>query len=200
MVSGVPVLEWALKRRAWRRSGNRSTYVSAAPHGAYRCRGLDRWIAIACFDESDWAAFVRASGLQALALDPRFSTLAARRAHQDELDLMVEQWTATHEAYACMALLQAAGVAAGVCQTAEDRCEHDPQLAEQHWMTEVSAPRIGSWPVTEMPFRMSSTPPHMGGLPVRGAPLYGEDNEYILGELLGYSSADIRAFAADDVI
>jgi crotonobetainyl-CoA:carnitine CoA-transferase CaiB-like acyl-CoA transferase len=40
----------------------------------------------------------------------------------------------------------------------------------------------------------------MGGLPVRGAPLYGEDNEYILGELLGYSTAAIRAFAKDDVI
>jgi len=36
-----------------------------------------------------------------------------------------------------------------------------------------------------MPFKLSQTPSHMGGLPVRGAPLYGGDNEYILGELLG---------------
>jgi crotonobetainyl-CoA:carnitine CoA-transferase CaiB-like acyl-CoA transferase len=200
MVCGVNVLEWALKRREWKRSGNRSPYVPAAPHGAYRCRGDDRWIAIACFTEQDWYAFVRTSGHTALALDARFATLAARLDHQDELDACVQQWTSTQDAYACMAALQAAGVSAGVCQTTEDRCEHDPQLAHEDWMTEVTAPRIGTWPVAEMPFRLSRTPSHMGGLPVRGAPLYGEDNDYILGELLGYSTAAIRAFAKDDVI
>jgi crotonobetainyl-CoA:carnitine CoA-transferase CaiB-like acyl-CoA transferase len=91
-------------------------------------------------------------------------------------------------------------VAAGVCQTAKDRCEQDPQLAQQQWLTEVTAPRIGTWPVAEMPFRLSDTPPHMGGLPQRGAPLYGEDNEYILGELLGYATPQIRALAHEGVI
>jgi crotonobetainyl-CoA:carnitine CoA-transferase CaiB-like acyl-CoA transferase len=200
MVCGVNVLEWALKRREWKRTGNGSPYVPAAPHGAYRCRGEDRWIAIACFTQDDWDAFVRASGLPEFALDPRFASLASRLAHQDALDALVEQWTATQEAYDCMARLQAAGVAAGVCQTAEDRCDRDPQLAHEQWMTEVTAPRIGTWPVTEMPFKLSHTPSHMGGLPVRGAPLYGEDNEYILGELLGYSTAAIRSFAEDDII
>ncbi len=200
MLCGVNGLEWALQRRAWHRTGNRSPYVPAAPHGAYRCRGTDRWIAIACFGEDDWAGFLRASGLTALGSDPRFATLSARIRHQDELDPLVQAWTATQEAYACMALLQAAGVAAGVCQTAEDRCDHDPQLRQQQWLTEVSAPRIGTWPVAEMPFRLSRTPAHMGGLPDRGAPMYGEDNEAILGELLGYSSAAIRALAADGVI
>jgi crotonobetainyl-CoA:carnitine CoA-transferase CaiB-like acyl-CoA transferase len=200
MVCGVNVLDWAVNGREWKRTGNRSPYVPAAPHGAYRCAGADRWIAIACFTQDEWLGFVRASGLQALAADPRFATLAARIAHADALDAEVERWTATQEPYACMAQLQAAGVPAGVCQTAEDRCDHDPQLAHQQWMTEVSAERIGTWPVAEMPFRLSQTPSHMGGLPVRGAPLYGEDNEYILGELLGYSTADIRTFAREDVI
>jgi crotonobetainyl-CoA:carnitine CoA-transferase CaiB-like acyl-CoA transferase len=200
MVCGVNVLDWAVNGREWKRTGNRSPCVPAAPHGAYRCAGADRWIAIACFTQDEWLGFVRASGLQALAADPRFATLASRVAHADALDAEVERWTATQEPYACMARLQAAGVPAGVCQTAEDRCDHDPQLAQQQWMTEVTAERIGTWPVAEMPFRLSQTPSHMGGLPVRGAPLYGEDNEYILGELLGYSTADIRTFAREDVI
>lgn len=200
MLTGVNTLEWAAHRRAWKRTGNRSPYVPAAPHGAYRCLGEDRWIAIACFTQADWEAFLRTSGLGALAGDARFATLQARIAHQDELDALVQGWTATQPAEACMAALQAAGVAAGVCQTAEDRCEHDPQLAQQQWLTEVAAPRIGTWPVAEMPFRLSDTPPHMGGLPQRGAPLYGEDNEYILGELLGYATPQIRAFANEGVI
>ncbi len=200
MVCGVSALEWALHRRSFQRNGNRAPWNTCAPHGAYRCHGHDRWIAIACETQPAWDAFVRASGLASLAGDARFATLAGRLAHQDELDALVEQWTRTQEPYACMALLQAAGVSAGVCQTAEDRCDHDPQLAQQQWMTEVTAPKIGTWPITEMPFKLSVTPPHVGGLPDRGAPLYGEDNEYVLGELLGYSTSTIRDLARDDVI
>jgi len=200
MLTGVQCLEWALQRKAFARTGNRSPYVPAAPHGAYRCAGEDRWIAIACFGEDDWQALVRAAGQPAWGSDPRFATLPARLAHQDELDEAVERWTRTQERYACMALLQAAGVAAGVCQTAEDRCEHDPQLAQQAWMTEVGAPRIGTWPITGLPARLSRTPAHVGGLPDRGAPVYGEDNEYVLGEILGYDTARIRALARDGVI
>ena len=51
-----------------------------------------------------------------------------------------------------------------------------------------------------MPARLSRTPSHVGGLPQRGAPVYGEDNEYVLGELLGYANAQIRALERDGVI
>jgi crotonobetainyl-CoA:carnitine CoA-transferase CaiB-like acyl-CoA transferase len=47
---------------------------------------------------------------------------------------------------------------------------------------------------------MSATPPHIGGITQRGAPCYGEDNEYILGELLGYSTHDISSLAEEGVI
>lgn len=200
MLTGVQCLEWALQRKAFTRTGNRSPYVPAAPHGAYRCAGDDRWIAIACFDERDWHALLRAAGEPDALRDPRFATLASRIAHQDTLDEAVEAWTRTQERYACMALLQSQGVAAGVCQNAQDRCEFDPQLAQQQWMTEVTAPRIGTWPITEPPARLSRTPSHVGGLPQRGAPVYGEDNEYVLGELLGYANAQIRALERDGVI
>ncbi|MDA7418997.1 CoA transferase [Xenophilus arseniciresistens] len=200
MLTGVQCLEWALQRKPFSRTGNRSPYLAAAPHGAYRCAGEDRWIAIACFDDADWHALVRAAGEPEALRDPRLATLASRIQHQDLLDEAVQAWTSTQERYACMALLQAHGVAAGVCQKAEDRCEHDPQLAQQQWLTEVTAARIGTWPITELPARLSKTPSHVGGLPQRGAPLYGEDNEYVLGELLGYGSAQIQTLARDGVI
>ena len=88
-----------------------------------------------------------------------------------------------------MHALQAAGVAAGVCQTAEDRCDHDPQLAHLEWLTEVDRHQdrhAGRSP--RSPVKMSATPAHIGGSIDRGAPCYGEDNEYVLGELLGMST------------
>jgi crotonobetainyl-CoA:carnitine CoA-transferase CaiB-like acyl-CoA transferase len=199
-LSGTTVLDWFANGRAWSRFGNRSPYKPAAPHGAYRCAGDDRWLAIACFDEAQWAALTRVAGRHELATDTRFATLQSRLLHQDELDTAVSAWTQRQDAYACMSQLQAAGVPAGVCQTAEDRCDHDPQLAALEWLTEVTGTKIGRWPVPELPMKLSATPAYIGGPNDRGAPCYGEDNEYVLGELLGYSTGDISKLAADGVI
>ncbi len=69
--------------RVWSRFGNRSPYKSAAPHGAYRCSGEDRWLAIACFTEEEWRALAGVADRPQLASDPRFATLEARLAHQE---------------------------------------------------------------------------------------------------------------------
>jgi crotonobetainyl-CoA:carnitine CoA-transferase CaiB-like acyl-CoA transferase len=99
-----------------------------------------------------------------------------------------------------MLRLQAAGVPAGVCQSAQDRCDHDPQLAALEWMTELKGTKIGQWPVTSMPVKLSETPAYIGGPIDRAAPCYGEDNETILGELLGYSTSAIADLRAREVI
>ena len=68
------------------------------------------------------------------------------------------------------------------------------------WLTEVTGSKIGTWPVAEVPVKMSLTPPYVGGPVDRGAPCYGEDNEWLLGELLGMSSREIERLRADGVI
>jgi crotonobetainyl-CoA:carnitine CoA-transferase CaiB-like acyl-CoA transferase len=96
--------------------------------------------------------------------------------------------------------LQAGGIPAGVCQTGGDKVDSDPQLAHLEWLTEVTGSKIGRWPVGEVPVKMSATPTHIGGSVDRGAPCYGEDNEYVLGELLGYDTKAIAKLAEDGVI
>src|SRR5881397_172033 len=89
---------------------------------------------------------------------------------------------------------------AGVCQTAEDRCDRDPQLAALSWLTEVTGTKIGRWPLAEVPIKMSESPAYIGGRLDRGAPCYGEDNEYVYGELLGMSKEEIRGLTEEGVI
>jgi crotonobetainyl-CoA:carnitine CoA-transferase CaiB-like acyl-CoA transferase len=96
--------------------------------------------------------------------------------------------------------LQRRGVPSGVCQTAEDRCDRDPQLAHLGWLTEVTGTKIGTWPVGEAAVRMSATPPYIGGVIDRGAPCYGEDNYEVYGKLLGLSVREIDQLKADGVI
>jgi crotonobetainyl-CoA:carnitine CoA-transferase CaiB-like acyl-CoA transferase len=199
-LAGAAVLDRSANGRDWARYGNRSSFKPAAPHGAYPCAGDDRWVAIACFSEQDWAGLAGVAGRDEWLADPRFARLPDRLLHQDDLDAAIGAWTRTQDRYDLMHRLQALGIAAGVCQTAEDRCDTDPQLAHLEWLTEVTGTKIGTWPVAEVPVHMSATPPYIGGMIDRGAPCYGEDNEYVLGELLGYTTRQIRDLQADGVI
>ncbi len=203
-LNGTSVLEWSANGTVWSRYGNRSPYKLAAPHGAYRCRddieSSDRWIAIACFGESDWQALRRVMGDPEWAASDRFGSLASRLEHQDELDERVGEWTRQRDRWELMQELQAVGVAAGVCQDAQDRLEVDPQLAHLNWLTEVEHSEMGAWPTKEVPVKWSETPPFMGGPIDRGSPCYGEDNHYVLGELLGMGTVEIARLSDEGVI
>jgi crotonobetainyl-CoA:carnitine CoA-transferase CaiB-like acyl-CoA transferase len=200
LLAGTAILDWSANGRVWHRFGNRSPYKNAVPHGAYRCRGDDRWIAIACFTDDEWRDLTESAGHPEWRADPRFASLDARLANEDAVDALVGAWTAGEDAYELMFRLQRAGVPAGVCQNAEDRCDRDPQLAALEWLTEVTGTKIGTWPVAELPMKLSATPAHIGGPTNRGAPCYGEDNDYVLGELLGLKRAEIDRLAAENVI
>jgi crotonobetainyl-CoA:carnitine CoA-transferase CaiB-like acyl-CoA transferase len=199
-LTGPAVLDWSVNGRAWKRLGNRSPHKPAAPHGAYRCAGEDRWLAIACFTEHEWLSLTDPPALRWLRVDPLFATLADRLANQDALDEALSAWTATQDAHAAMLALQTAGVPAGVCQTAEDRCDRDPQLAALDWLTEVTGTKIGRWPVIELPAKLSETPAYSGGPIDRGAPCYGEDNVHVLKQLLGYDDAGIERLVREKII
>jgi len=204
-LTGSTVLDWSANDRTWTRIGNRSPYKPAAPHGAYRClpdkeKGDDSWVAIACFDEEQWLAFTEVASLKKIRLDPRFSTLSARLKHQDALDELVNEWTQKIDAYEVMFTLQKVAVPAGVCQTAGDRCDRDPQLQAMEWLTEVTGSKIGRWPVAEVSAKMSETPPYSGGPIDRAAPCYGEDNHFILTQYLGYSDSEIERLIRENII
>ena len=106
----------------------------------------------------------------------------------------------TQDRYDCMMKLQKAGVPAGVCQNAEDRVDTDPQLQHLKWLTEVTGTKIGTWPIYELPMKFSKTPAYIGGPTNRGAPCYGEDNMWVLTELLGRSPSEVERLAEEGVI
>jgi crotonobetainyl-CoA:carnitine CoA-transferase CaiB-like acyl-CoA transferase len=199
-LTGATILDWSANGREWRRYGNRSPYKKAAPHGAYRCSGKDRWIAIACFTEPEWQTLARVAERPDWLDDQRFATLEHRLLHQEALDAAVESWTRNQDRYDCMTKLQAGGVPAGVCQNAEDRVDTDPQLRHLNWLTEVTGTKIGTWPIYELPMKFSATPAYIGGPTNRGAPCYGEDNMSVLTELLGRTPREVQQLAEEGVI
>ncbi len=199
-LTGTAILDHVVNGRATARTGNRSPHKAAAPHGAFPAQGSDRWIAISAFTDEHWRAVATALGAPEWIDDARYATLDARLAHEDLLEELVAERTQFFEAYALMESLQAAGVPAGVCQTAEDRVDTDPQLRHLGWMVELDQAEIGTWPVREVPVTFSETPPYVGGFLDRHGPNYGEDTEYVLRSILGRTDAEIAALVAEGAV
>jgi len=187
------VLDYVVNGRIANRMGNRSNY--SAPHGVYRCRGEDRWCAVAVYSDEEWQAFCKVIGKSLLAKDYRFGTLESRKQNEDELDRIVEEWTVNHSAEEVMTWMQEAGVGAGVVQTSKDTLEHDPQLKHSHFFRMVEHPEIGKYMAAGHPFTLSKSP-----YEVRRVPLLGEHNEYVCKEILGLSDDEIAQLVEDGIV
>ena len=199
-MTGTAVLDHAVNGRSYQRTGNRSPYKPAAPHGAYPCVGDDRWIAIAATTEEEWQALVREMGHPEWPQRPQFVSLSERMKNQDELDRLVADWTKDQEPFVLQARLQAAGVPAGVCQTAQDRIERDPQLKHLDWLIPLEHSEVGTWPIKDIPFHFTNATVDQGGPTERAAPCYAEDNDYVYKDLLGLSQEEMDTFAAEGII
>ena len=189
------VLDYVVNKRVATRMGNQSSY--AAPHNAYKCTGEDRWCAIAVFTDEEWQNFCKVIGKPAMANNPKFSTLVARKENEEELDRLVSEWTANHTAEEVMTLMQSAGVAAGVVETGEDLMEKDPQLKHRHTFTELEYPGdVGKYRTQSgAHFQLSKYNCEM-----KVAPLMGEHNEYVFKGLLGMPDAEFDQLVKDGVI
>jgi crotonobetainyl-CoA:carnitine CoA-transferase CaiB-like acyl-CoA transferase len=177
-------------------TGNRLEHPHAAPHGVYPCAGDDRWVAIAVFDQAEWLRLVDALGHPAWADDPAFADQESRFAHQDRLDAHLSEWTADQDPHVVMGRLQAAGVRAGAVQNPQDLNEVDPQLAHRGTFFEMDHPVIGPARFEGFPARLSGS----GADHWRSAPLVGEDNDFVLGQILGLSEDERAALAEEGVI
>lgn len=176
--------------------GNRLDHPAAAPHGVYPAAGEDTWVAITIFDQAEWERFVRVLGEPAWVRDERFASPEARHAHQDALDAEIAAWTVQRSARATMELLQTAEVTAGAVQSAEDLNEWDPQLAARGTFFELDHPVIGEARFEGTPITFSRTVQHTW----RSAPLLGEDNHYVFGEVLGLTADEIAELEDEGVI
>jgi len=170
------------------RDGNRSS--RAVPHGAFACADevdaagadvRDRWVAIACWNDEDWALLAGALGVE----DPTLATAAARHARIDEVEALVGSWTASRTRSEVAVALQALGLEAVPVNDFAD-VHDDPQLAARDHFIAHEHPILGPGLYERNGFRVSGAP---GGYD-RAGPTLGQDNAWVLGELLGLDRAE----------
>jgi len=176
-------------------NGNTDVQLQAAPYGCYRCQGSDRWCVIAVYTDEEWMAFCRETGEPALGEDERFASKAGRQKFKASLDVEISRWTKGQRAERVVEGLQKAGVAAGVVQNAEDLA-NDPQLLANDFYTPLEHPVLGTMTTDTSPIRFDKMPRRAW----KAAPLLGDANNYVFGELLGLSTPEIDAYKQRGVI
>ncbi len=175
------------------RMGNYDLYM--APHGVFRSKGDDAWVSIVVGTEDEWRQFCSAIGQPNFATDPRFSSATARKDNEEVLEQIVTVWTQERTAEEATETLQRAGVAAYPASNGREMLA-DPQVEARGTYVEHNHPEIGVRRHLGIPWKMSHTPCEVW----RQAPTFGQDNDYILMDVLGMSQDEVSALEEKDVL
>lgn len=190
---GESVMGYMMNGSIGERIGNRDKVM--APHGCYHCKGEDEWVAIAISTEEEWQAFCNVLGNPGWTTREEFNDETKRRKNQDELDGLIEEWTRNHSHYEVMEVLQRAGLIAGASLNTKYLVD-DPQLKERGFFIEMEHPVLGNLILPRLPWR----PDGATAGNYHRAPLLGEHNNYVFGELLGLTGEEITGLIEEKVI
>jgi len=170
-----------------------STLTGIVPTNTYRCAD-GRFVVIGGNGDSIFKRLMREAGRDDLADDPRLADNAGRVAHQQEVDGAIAAWTATLDADAVFARLEAASVPAGPIYSVREIMA-DPHYRARGMFEQVDVDGH-ALAVPAITPRLEATP----GRTDFGGPALGAHNREVFGRILGLEEAEIDALAAAGVI
>lgn len=173
------------------RAGNGSPFYT--PYGTFTCKdGKD--IHVATYNDKFFRNFCLAIGSEALADDPRFSTVPARQENKTLLDQMLNDVFKQYDRPAMMKLLEANDTIAAPVYDYEQTFQ-DPQVIHNEMAVEVDHAKFGKIKVSGVPIKMLQTP----GSVRRAPPTLGQQTREILAEL-HIGDAEIEELISKKVI
>jgi crotonobetainyl-CoA:carnitine CoA-transferase CaiB-like acyl-CoA transferase len=187
------LMEQAMNGAQPPRNGNRDPYM--APHGVFRSQGDDRWVSLAVRTDEEWRTMCAVIGKPALATDPRFATLAARKENEDALEDVVTAWTQERSAEEATQRLQQAGIASYPSLNGWDMLAN-PQAEARRFFVELEHEEVGTRRHLGIPWRMSRTPCQIR----RPAPMLGEGTDYVLEQIIGLSQPQVASLREKNVL
>jgi|TARA_Y100000590_G_scaffold45437_2_gene48282 crotonobetainyl-CoA:carnitine CoA-transferase CaiB-like acyl-CoA transferase len=199
-LNGPVILDYTVNGRPLKREGspnsNRSQHPIMSPHGIYKCQGEDNWIAISVRSDQEWHNLCSVMKNDEWLSNRSLDSKEGRVDSADQIDDVIESWTKGFNARELMDVLQAAGIPSAKVQTPPDRVDQDENTAAWELFPIAEHEEMGKVRVDGVPIKMSQTPPVIE----KGAPLLGQHNKYVLEELLGYTSEEVKNFESEGVV
>jgi crotonobetainyl-CoA:carnitine CoA-transferase CaiB-like acyl-CoA transferase len=174
------------------REGNR--LANSAPLDNYPTAD-GKYVCIVAGSDANFARLCKAMDRPDLLDDARFTKLADRAAHGDEINGIVTEWTSARTAADVERACVDCDVPVATAYTPADMFA-DPHFSARGDLVEVDDPVAGAMR-QQAPFpRFTGEPPAAPS----GAPRLGADTRRVLGHELGLSAGELDALAADGVI
>ena len=174
------------------REGNRLT--NSAPLDNYPTAD-GKYVCIVAGSDTNFARLCKAMDRPDLLDDARFTKLADRATHGDEINGIVTDWTSARTAADVERACVDCDVPVATAYTPADMFA-DPHFGARGDLVDVDDPVAGTMR-QQAPF-----PRFTGERPTApsGAPRLGADTRQVFGDLLGLSTDELDALAADGVI
>jgi crotonobetainyl-CoA:carnitine CoA-transferase CaiB-like acyl-CoA transferase len=172
------------------------TVPRLAPMGIYPTK--NGYVAICAPTQAFAKALFQAIGEPQMATDPRFATRDARVENVDGLDALVRHFTSSMPTKEVLRRLEQSGVPAAEVRDPATALR-DPQVALRHETVPLLHPKYGAVDDVRgmgIPIKFSNAAAGFEG----SAPMLGEHNEFVYGDLLGYSDEKIKELKIQKVI
>jgi len=160
-----------------------SILPNVAPSNIYPTSD-DKMILIAANQDTVFKRLAAAMERPELADDPRYNSHATRGHHQEELDVIVGDWTKTKTADELTDLMEQSGVPVGKIYRAQDMLE-DPHFMAREAITKIAHPVFGELAMQNVFPKLSLTP----GSVRHAGPELGEHNDQVFADVLGLDAA-----------
>jgi len=155
-----------------------------------------KWVVIAANADGVFRRLCEAMGMPELADDPRFFSHLARGENQDEIEGIVADWAAQHDAKKIDDLLNEVGVVCGPIYSVADMFE-DRHFWDREMLLEHNDPEMGRYVGPGLFPRFSDTP----GRVRWSAPWEpGSHNRRVFGDLLGLSDEELTRLRDEGVV
>jgi formyl-CoA transferase len=189
----VPMMSTYVTHKPVPRTGNR---LGGGPGDIFKCApgGDNDYVFILCTTPEMWKSLCAAMGQPALAGDERFKDPRSRAHNVEALTATINEWTGQHTKHEVMKILGEAGVPCGKVLDSVELL-NDPHLKERGMIVTVNHPVRGEFTMPGCPVRLEDSPAQ-----VKAAPLLGQHNGEVYGELLGLTAGDLERLKADGVV
>lgn len=174
-----------------KRHGN--AHPNIVPYQSFQAR--DGWFAIAVGNDRQFSRLCDLLGKPELGVDEKFATNSARVQNREEIIAVLSAIFKTTSVSEWLQKLDEAGIPCGTINNFEQVFSM-PQVNEREMLVQMEHPTIGALPLVGSPLKMGGTPVEYRLSP----PLMGEHTEYVLKNLLGYSSEKVEELRKDGCV